>query len=79
MTRENEGNETMIATHSQLATLAISMKLTSKEAVALPSVVELAADKLQTTTAAVVRFCWEKAEIRDYLAGVCRTVAAECL
>lgn len=61
---------------SDLAILASKMMLTPDQAVALPAVVERAASDMGMTSRAMMDQCFRNAELREYLATVCRKVAA---
>lgn len=60
----------------KLATLAEMMGLTTHEATVLPATIEGAARIGKMIPAKVADLCWFKPELRDYIAKVCREVAA---
>jgi hypothetical protein len=59
---------------SNLTLLATAMKLSPAEAVALPTCIEVAARKVGLSQPALVSQAIYNVPLRDYLAGVCRSV-----
>lgn len=58
-----------------LATLAALMGLSALDAIALPTVIEVAARKVRMTEPALLAECALNAPLRAYLAGACSTAA----
>jgi hypothetical protein len=57
-----------------LATLAHKMMLTVTQAVALPAVIDTAAESQNITRDAMISHCTRSSEVCEYLASICRTV-----
>ena len=68
----------MNAYHKELVELAIIMKLSVAETVALPTVVEVAARKSRYTKGEMVSELFVNEPLRDYLKTIC-AVGAEAL
>jgi hypothetical protein len=62
--------------YTTLATLARKAMLTPAQAVALPTVVEVAALRLGKTEDWIVAECYHNAPVLSYLASLCRKVTA---
>lgn len=58
-----------------LTNLALQMGLTPADAVALPTVITVAAGKVRMSEAAFLAEAARNAPLRDYLAGICATAA----
>lgn len=58
-----------------LATLAALMGLSPQDAVALPTVITVAAQKVRMTESAFVTEAVANRPLREYLAGICGTAA----
>ena len=60
-----------------LAFLAQRMALTPKDAIALPTVVKVAANKMGWKQTKMIDAAMNNAPLRDYLAKICRDVTAD--
>lgn len=58
-----------------LADLALKMGLAPVDAVALPTVITVAAGKVRMTETAFIAEALHNAPLREYLAGICATAA----
>jgi hypothetical protein len=61
-----------------LVSLALLMKLSPAQTVALPTVIEVSAGKAGMSQEAFIEACADNAPLREYLAGICQ-IGAEAL
>lgn len=62
-----------------LADLALKMGLAPVDAVALPTVITVAAGKVRMAETALIAEAQRNAPLREYLAGICATAAKAAL
>lgn len=62
--------------HERLATLARKMMLTANQAVALTETLTVAASKVGMSESQLVDACFDKPEVCEYLASICRKVTS---
>jgi hypothetical protein len=64
---------------SAIADLALKMGLAPVDAVALPTVITVAASKVRMSETSMIAEALNNAPLRDYLAGICATAAKAAL
>jgi hypothetical protein len=69
-------NTPMNKRHEQLADLALKMGLAPNEAIVLPAAIANASRKAARNESWFIAECVRNAELREYIAGACRKVAA---
>ena len=67
----------MALSSSALLPLAQIMGLSAADAIALPTVMQVAAHKAGMTQDRIMHECLGNSALRDYLAGACRTAMVE--